>query len=62
MPYMLGFKDRAAFACRVSRTRIGVAQREEGWSCLLRLSNCTNARFVYVGCVRSGGGTDCDAM
>ena len=62
VPYMLGFKDRAAFACGVPRPRFGVAQWWECGSCLLRLSDAANTRFVCVGCVRSGGGTDCDAV
>ena len=52
MPYMLGFKDRATFACRVPRPRFGVAQWRECGSCLLRLSDAENTRFVCVGCVR----------
>ena len=62
VPHMLGFKDRAAFACRVPRPRFGVAQWRECGSCLLRLSDAAKTRFVCVGCVRSGGGTDCDAV
>ena len=45
VPYMLGFKDRAAFAFRVPRPRFGVAQWRKCGSCLLRLSDAANTRF-----------------